>query len=64
MLFRRKTATGTTAVASTPTPMSDAHGILRVNIRGIKVTELPRCVLPTATGRDSSMAQYTQMTSE
>ena len=63
-MFSRKTAIGTTAVASTPTPMLDAHGILRVNIRGIKVTELPRCVLPTATGRGSSMVQYTRMTSE
>ena len=64
MLFRRKTAIGTTAVTSTPTPMLDAQGILSAKIRGIKETVVPRCVLHTATGRDSSMVQYTRMTSE
>ena len=52
------------AVTSTPTPMLDAHRIMTAKIRGVKETGMPRCVLPTATGMDSSMAQYTRMTSE
>ena len=63
-MFSRKTATGTTAVASTPTRMLDAHGIMTAKNPGIRATELPRCVLPTATGKDSSMVQYTRMISE
>ena len=63
-MFRGKIAIGTTAVASTPSTMLDAHGILSAKIRGVKETVVPRCVLHTATGRDSSMVQYTRMTSE